>query len=118
MPVPRMLRPRGKPRLTGALKKPRVARFKAFLAKKCPPTSVKSPGGETVRFSPRRALARGFPYSVVYLDEPERVWIVAVMHAKRRLGYWRERLGEMGEGHLQISSAFDSDGVHYEGGLA
>jgi hypothetical protein len=46
-------------------------------------------------------LARGFPYVVVYLDEPERVWIVAVMHAKRRPGYWRERLGEIGEGHLR-----------------
>ena len=47
-------------------------------------------------FSPptRRALARRFPYSVVYLDEPERVWIVAVMHAKRRPSYWRERLGQ------------------------
>jgi len=46
------------------------------------------------RFSPpaRCALARKFPYSVVYLDEPDRVWIVAVMHAKRRPGYWRERL--------------------------
>ena len=48
------------------------------------------------RFSPpaHRALARRFPYSVVYLDEPERVWVVAVMHAKRRPGYWRERLGQ------------------------
>jgi toxin ParE1/3/4 len=47
-----------------------------------------------LRFSPpaRRALARKFPYSVVYLNEPDRVWIVAVMHAKRRPGYWRERL--------------------------
>lgn len=47
------------------------------------------------RFSPpaRRALARKFPYSVVYLDEPDRVWIIAVMHAKRRPRYWRERLG-------------------------
>jgi toxin ParE1/3/4 len=46
------------------------------------------------RFNPpaRRALAHKFPYSVVYLDEPDRVWIVAVMHAKRRPGYWRERL--------------------------
>ena len=41
-------------------------------------------------FSPpaRRALARRFPYSVVYLDDPDRVWIVAVMHAKRRPNYW------------------------------
>jgi toxin ParE1/3/4 len=47
------------------------------------------------RFHPpaRRALSREFPYSVVYLDEPDRVWIVAVMHAKRRPGYWKKRLG-------------------------
>jgi plasmid stabilization system protein ParE len=46
------------------------------------------------RFSPptRRALARSFPYSIIYLDEPDRIWIVAVMHAKRRPGYWRDRL--------------------------
>jgi plasmid stabilization system protein ParE len=46
------------------------------------------------RFSPpaQRALARKFPYSVVYLDQTDRIWIVAVMHAKRRPGYWRERL--------------------------
>jgi plasmid stabilization system protein ParE len=50
--------------------------------------------GRFLRFSPpaRRALARKFPYSVVYLDEPDRVWIVAVAHAKRRPGYWRQRL--------------------------
>ena len=47
------------------------------------------------RFSPlaQRALARKFPYSLVYLDEPDRVWVVAIMHAKRRPGYRRERLG-------------------------
>ena len=46
------------------------------------------------RFSPpvRRALARKFPYSMVYLDESHRVWIVAEMHAKRRPDYWRGRL--------------------------
>jgi len=40
----------------------------------------------------RRALARRFPYSIVYLDKPDQIWIVAVMHAKRRPGYWRERV--------------------------
>jgi toxin ParE1/3/4 len=40
----------------------------------------------------QRALCREFPYSVVYLDQPDRIWIVAVMHAKRRPGYWRDRL--------------------------
>lgn len=46
------------------------------------------------QFSPpaHRVLAHKFPYSVVYLNEPDRIWIVAVMHAKRWPGYWRERL--------------------------
>ncbi|WP_437716736.1 type II toxin-antitoxin system RelE/ParE family toxin [Sorangium sp. So ce448] len=38
----------------------------------------------------RVRLAR-FPYLVVYRDEPERVLVVAVAHAKRRPGYWRKR---------------------------
>jgi len=41
----------------------------------------------------QRALARKFPFSVVFLNQPDRVWIVAVMHAKRRPGHWRGRLG-------------------------
>lgn len=47
------------------------------------------------RFHPpaRRALSHQFPYSVVYLEQPDRVWIVAVMHAKRRPLYWKSRLG-------------------------
>jgi len=45
-----------------------------------------------IRPSVRRALARDFPYSVIYIDQPDRVWIVAVMHAKRRPGYWLRRL--------------------------
>lgn len=45
-------------------------------------------------FSPpaRRALSRRFPYSVVYLDQPDRVWIVALMHGNREPGYWKGRL--------------------------
>jgi plasmid stabilization system protein ParE len=31
----------------------------------------------------QRALLSKFPYSVVYLEQADRVWIVAVMHAKR-----------------------------------
>jgi len=54
-----------------------------------------SPPASFLLFSPpaRRALARKFPYSVVYLDVPDRVWIGTVMHAQRQPGYWRERLG-------------------------
>lgn len=39
----------------------------------------------------RRYLARDFPYAVVYLDEPDRIWIVAVMHLNRASRYWQER---------------------------
>ena len=41
----------------------------------------------------RRSLASGFPFAVVYLDEPDWVWIVAIMPLRREPGYWRDRLG-------------------------
>jgi len=46
------------------------------------------------RFHPpaQRAVSPEFPYSVVYLEQPDRVWIVAVMHAKRLPGYWLKRI--------------------------
>jgi hypothetical protein len=40
----------------------------------------------------RRHFSDVFPYGIIYLDEPERVWIIAVMHMKRQPGYWRNRL--------------------------
>ena len=57
-------------------------------------TEISSDPQRFFRFHPpvQRALSRKFPYSVVYLDEPDRVWIVAVMHAKRRPGYWTKRV--------------------------
>jgi len=33
-----------------------------------------------------------FPFSIVYLDDPEVLTIVAVAHAKRKPGYWRRRI--------------------------
>jgi toxin ParE1/3/4 len=40
----------------------------------------------------RRHFSRDFPYAVIFLDNPDYVWIVAVMHMKRRPRYWRKRL--------------------------
>jgi toxin ParE1/3/4 len=40
----------------------------------------------------RRHFGAVFPYALIYLDRPDEVWIVAVMHFKQRPGYWRERL--------------------------
>jgi toxin ParE1/3/4 len=41
----------------------------------------------------RRALCRRFPYAIIFAEEPDRVWILAVMHGRRRPGYWLARLG-------------------------
>ena len=39
----------------------------------------------------RRHFSDVFPYAVIYVDQPDRVPIIAVMHMKRRPGYWRKR---------------------------
>lgn len=39
----------------------------------------------------RRLLVPGFPYGIVYAPEPERLFVVAVAHGRRRPGYWRRR---------------------------
>lgn len=44
-------------------------------------------------FAPiRRALCNRFPYAVLYIDQPDQIWIVAVMHGMRHPGYWRSRV--------------------------
>lgn len=40
----------------------------------------------------RRCVLQDFPYSVVFRELPEVIEIVAVAHAKRRPGYWINRL--------------------------
>jgi plasmid stabilization system protein ParE len=40
----------------------------------------------------RRMLLRRFPFGVVYRERPDRpLEILAVMHLRRRPGYWRHR---------------------------
>ena len=45
-----------------------------------------------MRGAVRKCLVTGFPYKLLYTIEPDRIFVVAVMHAKRRPGYWTERL--------------------------
>ena len=33
-----------------------------------------------------------FPFRIVYLEQPDRLWIVAVAHLSRRPDYWIRRL--------------------------
>ena len=40
----------------------------------------------------RSCRVNGFPYRVLFADEPEFVLIVAVSHLARRVGWWRYRL--------------------------
>ena len=41
----------------------------------------------------QRHLSTVFPYSVIYLDKPDCISIVAVMHGHQRPGYWHDRMG-------------------------
>ncbi|HTM45958.1 MAG TPA: type II toxin-antitoxin system RelE/ParE family toxin [Polyangiaceae bacterium] len=40
----------------------------------------------------RRLLLRTFPFSVVYIFDEQRIFIIAVAHGSRRPGYWISRL--------------------------
>lgn len=40
----------------------------------------------------RRHFSKVFPYAVLYFEESDRIWIVAVMHMRREPGYWKQRL--------------------------
>lgn len=40
----------------------------------------------------RRHFSLSFPYGIIYLEQDDRIWIVAVMHMKRSPGYWKSRL--------------------------
>jgi plasmid stabilization system protein ParE len=41
----------------------------------------------------RRALLPRFPYAVIFMDLGEHIRVLAVAHAKRRPGYWLDRVG-------------------------
>lgn len=47
--------------------------------------------GTVLRGAFRRYLVPRFPYALVYRVEPERIYVVAVMHLRRRPDYWRHR---------------------------
>lgn len=43
-------------------------------------------------YSTRRFLLHRFPFSVIYLSDPDVITIVAVAHNKRKPGYWKKRI--------------------------
>lgn len=40
----------------------------------------------------RSDRTKRFPFRLVYLVQPDRIWIVAVAHLSRRPGYWAGRM--------------------------
>jgi toxin ParE1/3/4 len=40
----------------------------------------------------RRCLLKRFPFSVVFVDETDLIWVLALAHHKRRPNYWKKRL--------------------------
>lgn len=40
----------------------------------------------------RRHFSLSFPYALIYLEQEDILWIVAVMHMKREPGYWKTRV--------------------------
>lgn len=49
-------------------------------------------GSAVLRGDVRRKVLNRFPYSLLYSQEPDHLLIVAVMNARRRPGYWLDRL--------------------------
>lgn len=39
----------------------------------------------------RRCLVNRFPFGILYSIEPNGIFIIAVMHQRRRPGYWKNR---------------------------
>jgi toxin ParE1/3/4 len=39
----------------------------------------------------RSFTVRQFPYNLIYRDEPDRVYILAIAHHRRKPGYWAKR---------------------------
>jgi plasmid stabilization system protein ParE len=44
-----------------------------------------------VRGEIRRALVAGFPYSILYIAEPEQTIVIACFHARRDPRHWHNR---------------------------
>ncbi|HEY6302641.1 MAG TPA: type II toxin-antitoxin system RelE/ParE family toxin [Terriglobales bacterium] len=40
----------------------------------------------------QRFMLHRFPFSIIYLDDPDVLSIVAVAHCRRKPGYWKARL--------------------------
>lgn len=52
--------------------------------------------GRIIRGSSRRLALKRFPYGVIYQEHATgQLYILAVMHFKRKPGYWQHRMSDM-----------------------
>jgi len=50
------------------------------------------PEAWTIISSPdRRCLLSEFPFGIIYRNQPERIYVLAIMHLRREPGYWKQR---------------------------
>ena len=55
--------------------------------------ACQSPGTfRFIRKPARRNFTRDFPYGITYVERPDDLWILAVMHLHREPTYWKQRL--------------------------
>jgi toxin ParE1/3/4 len=47
--------------------------------------------GRIIRFSYRQVLVKCFPYAIIYRESGDALYVLAVMHLKRKPGYWESR---------------------------
>jgi toxin ParE1/3/4 len=40
----------------------------------------------------RRRLVQRFPFAILYQSDPEDLSVIAIMHLRRRPGYWKKRV--------------------------
>lgn len=51
-------------------------------------------GGAPGPMATRKSKVRGFPFTVVYRDEPEEVVVFAIAPDRQQPGYWLQRAGD------------------------
>ncbi len=39
----------------------------------------------------RRSIVKGYPYSILYSEYSEKIYILAIAHQKRKPNYWKKR---------------------------
>lgn len=70
-----------------------VAAFRVALEKIAhAPTTFAPVPGVDLDSPVRSASMKPYPYRVIFVEEKQRLRVIAVMHGRRDPGYWRDRL--------------------------